>query len=34
MIPTFPFSFGLKLESQEGPVEFIVIDRAEKPSAN
>jgi uncharacterized protein (TIGR03435 family) len=25
---------GLKLESQKGPVEFIVIDRAEKPSAN
>lgn len=25
---------GLKLESQKGPVEIIVIDRAEKPSAN
>jgi uncharacterized protein (TIGR03435 family) len=25
---------GLKLESQRGPVEIIVIDRAEKPSAN
>jgi uncharacterized protein (TIGR03435 family) len=25
---------GLKLESGKGPVEAIVIDRAEKPSAN
>jgi len=25
---------GLKLESQRGPVEVIVIDHAEKPSAN
>jgi uncharacterized protein (TIGR03435 family) len=25
---------GLKLESQRGPVEFIVVDHAEKPSAN
>ena len=25
---------GLKLESQKGPVEIIVIDKAEKPSAN
>jgi uncharacterized protein (TIGR03435 family) len=25
---------GLKLESQRVPVEFVVIDRAEKPSAN
>jgi uncharacterized protein (TIGR03435 family) len=25
---------GLKLESQKGPVEMIVIDHAEKPSAN
>lgn len=25
---------GLKLESQKGPVEFIVVDHAEKPSAN
>ena len=25
---------GLKLESQKGPVEIFVIDRAEKPSQN
>jgi len=25
---------GLKLESQRGPVEFIIVDRAEKASAN
>jgi uncharacterized protein (TIGR03435 family) len=25
---------GLKLESQKGPVEFIVVDHAEKPSGN
>ena len=25
---------GLKLESRKGPVEFIVVDPAEKPSAN
>ena len=25
---------GLKLESQKGPVEILVIDHAEKPSAN
>lgn len=25
---------GLKLESQKGPVEIFVIDRAEKPSGN
>jgi len=25
---------GLKLESQKGPVDTIVIDRVEKPSAN
>lgn len=25
---------GLKLESQKGPVEFLVVDHAEKPSAN
>jgi uncharacterized protein (TIGR03435 family) len=25
---------GLKLESQKGPVEFIIVDRAEKASAN
>ena len=25
---------GLRLESQKGPVEIIVIDRLEKPSAN
>jgi uncharacterized protein (TIGR03435 family) len=25
---------GLKLEPQEGPVEFIIVDHAEKPSPN
>jgi uncharacterized protein (TIGR03435 family) len=25
---------GLKLESQKGPVEKLIIDRAERPSAN
>jgi uncharacterized protein (TIGR03435 family) len=25
---------GLRLESQKGPVEVLVIDRAERPSAN
>jgi len=25
---------GLKLESQKGPIEMIVIDRVEKPSDN
>jgi uncharacterized protein (TIGR03435 family) len=25
---------GLRLESQKGPVEMLVIDRAEKPSEN
>jgi len=25
---------GLRLESQKGPVEIIVVDHAEKPSAN
>ena len=25
---------GLKLESEKGPVEFLVIDHAEKPSEN
>ncbi len=25
---------GLKLESQKGPVEILVIERAEKPSEN
>jgi uncharacterized protein (TIGR03435 family) len=25
---------GLKLESQKGPVEFLIVDHAEKPSAN
>ncbi len=29
-----PEQLGLRLESQRGPVEMLVIDRAEKPSAN
>jgi uncharacterized protein (TIGR03435 family) len=27
-------ALGLKLESSRGPVEYLVIDHAEKPSAN
>jgi len=26
--------FGLKLETTKGPVDFLVIDRIERPSAN
>jgi uncharacterized protein (TIGR03435 family) len=36
--PSLPIAIqeqlGLKLESAKGPVEFLVIDHAEKPSAN